>query len=205
MEMIFIRKLFQNNTALWWASYVFHLGIYILVAWTVLLIIAALWPVQWLVYLSSFCGGLGLSLATVGTVALLVRRLASATNRAYTTPQEYFNLLLILFVLVTGIISWGFFVDPIEVTSSLFALKDPWLAPLVIVHLIALGFMLIYIPLSKMSHYVGKFFAFHKVLWDNDPNHQGSQVNEQLRVAASKTTQTVWSAPHVYPDEPREQ
>jgi len=201
-EMLLIRKLFQNNRSLWWISYVFHVGIYVMFAWTILLLLATLWPHAVFVAFVSFIGGFGFALATVGAIGLLVRRVLDSTLKAYTTPQEYFNIILILLVLVTGIISWGAVSSPFEVALGLLTFSGLELAPLVIVHLILLGVMLIYIPVSKMSHYVGKFFAFHKVLWDNDPNQQGSQVNERLKKAASAapaTTQAGWSASHISP------
>ena len=201
LEMVFIRKLFQHQRSLWWASYVFHLGIYVMAGWTVLLLLAALLPVTPLVVFTIVVGGVGFVLATLGSLLLLIRRLTDSTLRAYTTPQEFFNLLLILVVLITGIMSWSA-VSPIEVVASLFSpLSSVALSPLIITHIILLGLMFIYIPVSKMSHYVGKFFAFHKVLWDNDPNFQGNDVDERLRQASSRTPQQCWSAPHINPND----
>ena len=206
IEMLFIRKLFKNQKSLWWASYIFHLGIYVMFAWTLLLLFATIFPFSWLVTLTSAVGLLGFLLAPIGTILILVRRIFDATLRSHTTPLEYFNIILILFVLVTGLLSWFDVASPFDVARDLlpfggsFAYGCQALAPIVAVHLVALGIMLIYIPLSKMSHYVGKFFAFHKVLWDNDPNQQGSQVNERIKKASSQPQQVTWSAPHIKTD-----
>ena len=195
-EMLFIRKLFWNNRTLWWASYLFHLGIYALFAWTVLLLLATLWPFSALIVLALIALVLGFILATVGAILLLLRRILDTTLRSYTTALEYGNLLLILAVLITGLLSWTFITSPFQVASNLLFFGGLALQPLVIAHLILLSLMLIYIPLSKMSHYVGKFFAFHKVLWDNDPNRQGSEVNERVKKAAmTKTPSDASSAP----------
>lgn len=204
LEMLFIRKLFENQRSLWWASYLFHIGIYAMFVWTVVLLLATIWPVSPLILGASVVGVIGFALSTVGAVLLLIRRIFTTTLRNYTTAQEYFNLFLILFALVTGIISWLFFASPFDTAASLLSLSNQPLSALVCVHLIALSVMFVYIPLSKMSHYVGKFFAFHKVLWDNDPNHQGNTVNKQLKESASRTAQSSWQAPHVNPDDPTE-
>lgn len=200
MEMLFIKKLFRYQRSFWWASYAFHLGIYCMVAWSVLLILATLWPLEWLVLLASIVAIIGFALTTCGALALLIRRIVNPTLRHYTTPEEFFNLSLILFVLISGIICWTAIASPYEVAALLFGQSgtDPAiLSPLVVVHLIALAIMIVYIPASKMSHYVGKFFAFHKVLWDNDPNHKGSKVNEQLVRQSKGAKPATWAAPHI--------
>lgn len=201
-EMLFIRKLFVHQRSLWWASYAFHLGIYFMAAWTVLLLVASIWPETWLIVVTSIVGVIGFTLATLGALLLLIRRIANKTFRAYTTPQEYFNLSLILFVLITGIISWLFVASPFMVAMVVVHGVALPLPAIVVVHIIAVGVMLIYIPIGKMSHYVGKFFAFHKVLWDNDPNTQGSEVNRRLKKNADEPVKHTWQAPHVNPGSP---
>ena len=41
-EMLFMIRLFENNRRLWWVSYPFHGGIYLILAWFALLVIGAL-------------------------------------------------------------------------------------------------------------------------------------------------------------------
>jgi nitrate reductase gamma subunit len=197
MEMIFIRKLFQNQRSLWWASYTFHLGIYVMFAWTLLLILNAYWAPAPLTALAQIVGVVGFGLATLGSLLLIMRRLFDATLRKYTTPQEYFNILFIFCVLATGIAAWTLAASPYEIAVDILHFRWLGFPTLVGLHLILLGIMLIYIPLSKMSHYVGKYFAFHKVLWDNDPNQTGSKVNQKLKDSSTRLPQTTWSAPHI--------
>ena len=119
--------------------------------------------------------------------------------KKYTTPQEYFNLSLILAVLVTGIYAWGsmtsFQVQ--QTVSQLLSFQAPNVGPALTIHLLLLGLMFIYIPLSKMNHYIGKYFTFHKILWENDPNLPGSQIEKDLQKAAANPPKTKWSAPHI--------
>ena len=200
-EMLFIQKLFKNNRGLWWMSYSFHLGIYLLFAWTILLLPVGILKPATLNLFATAVGTSGFALATLGAAILLLRRICDRTLRAYTTLQEYFNLGLILCVLVTGIVSWTTLSSPYAVAEGMLHFSSQALPPFVNFHLILLGLMLIYIPASKMSHYVGKFFAFHKVLWDNDPVFQGNDVDERLRQASSRTPQQCWSAPHINPND----
>lgn len=212
-EMLFIKKLFDNQRPFWWISYALHLGIYCLIGWTLLLVVGAITEFAgvtvsatfsvWgslIYYATSLFGWVGFLLVAVGTVSLILRRLTDSGLNKYTTPQEYFNLLLIFVVVVTGIAVWG--AEPslslargaMEKVLSLHALNA---GPPLTIHLILLGIMLVYIPMSKMSHYVGKYFTFHKVLWENEPNLPGSKITEEMKMAAKKKPQNSWSAPHI--------
>jgi len=198
MEMLFIKKLFENQRKLWWASYSFHLGIYFLFAWTILLVISIAWPVIFVQYITTAIGIIGFILASVGNVVLLMHRLLESDLKKYTTPQEYFNLILILAVLLSGIYAWSSNVAQVSQTvGQLISFQALDVGTALTVHLVLLGLMFFYIPLSKMNHYVGKYFTFHKVLWENDPNLPGSKVEKDLQEAASHPPKTKWAAPHI--------
>lgn len=212
-EMLFIKKLFDNQRPLWWISYALHLGIYLLIAWTLLLVVGAVtllgggqvsasagvWG-SLVFYLSALTGLLGLILATLGSGMLLLKRLFDDTLRKYTTPQEYFNLILLYSAVVTGIFVWAndlSFHSAREITANLITFNPFPASTLFVVHLVLLLIMFTYIPLSKMSHYVGKYFTFHKVLWENDPNLKGSEMEDKIKQATSYRPTNSWSAPHI--------
>jgi len=212
-EILFIKKLFQNQKSLWWLSYSLHLGIYFIIAWTVILVAAAatqlaggtvaadggLWGTL-LYYVTPLVGWVGFFLASFGAISLLLRRVVDPILKKYTTPQEYFNLLLLFVVTLTGILVWS---SDITMSNARYAMANVLSFqplngdPLLTIHIILAGIMLIYIPMSKMSHYVGKFFSFHMVIWDNDPNVAGSKVEEKIKQAAQYRPQNKWSAPHI--------
>lgn len=200
-EMLFIRKLFVSQRSLWGPSMLFHGGIYVMMAWSVLLIISGLTQVDWVCAVVNFIGIVGFACATIGAAWLLIKRLTEVDFRNYTTPQEYFNLILILVVLVTGIYCWtaaGY--SPNEVAGMLFGtVPAKELSGIVVFHLILMGLLMIYIPVSKMGHYAGKFFAFRSVFWNNDPNLAGSVVDQKMRAAAAQPVTTKWGAPHINP------
>ncbi|RDB61489.1 nitrate reductase gamma subunit [Gordonibacter sp. 28C] len=193
-EMLFIKKLFVHQRTLWWASYSMHLGIYVMLGWSVLLLISVAWHPAWYVAAVFAIGVVGFVLATVGCLLLLVRRVSDRVLAKYTTPLEYFNIVLLLVVLLTGAYSWLFVASPFTVAAQVFTLSAANLPVIVLVHFVLLGIMFLYIPLSKMSHYVGKFFCFHKVLWDNDPNLKGSAVERRFEDAAEQPVTSPWSA-----------
>lgn len=213
-EMLFIKKLFENQRPFWWISYALHLGIYFIMAWTILLVAGAIFELNGIAvaagssnilgllvfYLSVLTGYVGLALAAFGSGMLFLRRAFDNTLKKYTTPQEYFNLLLIFAALITGIFTWGndlTFGYAREVTANLVTFTPFAAGGMLTLHIILVGIMLIYIPISKMSHYVGKYFTFHKVLWDNNPNLKGSSIEQQVKNASTFRPTTTWSAPHI--------
>lgn len=193
-EMLFIKKLYVNQRALWVGSFAMHMGFYVLFGWSILLLISVLWHPDFFVTGTWIVGAVGFALGLLGTVILLVRRTTDRVLVKYTTPLEYVNLVLLLSVLLTGAYVWMFEASPFVVAERVLTLQAEGLPPIIVVHLVLLGIAFLYIPLSKMSHYVGKFFAFHKVLWDNDPNLPGSDVERRLQQAAARPAQTGWSA-----------
>lgn len=215
MEMLFIKKLFVNQNSLWWVSYSLHLGMYAAIAWSVLCLIGAFLTggvlgaaVSFLIILAGIIAGV---LMTVGCIGLLFKRIFISEYSRYTTPQEYFNLVILLATSAAGLVCWlndktfefgkaiahGMFtfsaVDPAVVTPALY------------VFVLLLAFISFYIPLTKLSHYVGKYYTFHSVIWDNRPNLPGSDVEANIIAAANKPKNPnalKWEAPHAQPPQP---
>jgi nitrate reductase gamma subunit len=219
-EMLFIKKLFVNQRRLWWISYSLHLGIYLLFLGTVFLLVGAVtelaglpvtagagvnahwWAV--LVYYGAIAPGFaGALLASFGSAGLFLRRVFDKTMSKYTTLQEYFNLLFIFGVLVSGVFAWSI-TDPAlnygrDIVKGLLTFSPIQAGTAMTVHIVLLGLLLIYIPQTKMSHYVGKYFSFHKVLWENEPNLRNSKMEAKIKKALSYKPKTSWSAPHIKP------
>ncbi|MBQ9020538.1 MAG: respiratory nitrate reductase subunit gamma [Eggerthellaceae bacterium] len=198
-EMFFIRKLFMNQPSLWVPSMLFHGGIYFMMLFSVLLLIAAFVASPVLETITTVVGVIGFCCALLGCLLLLIRRLTDASLAAYTTPIEYFNLILIAAVLITGIISWLSAANVFEVARSIVTFNFAELPGIVVLHLILLGIMMLYIPASKMGHYAGKFFTFHSVLWNNEPNLPGNAVNSAVKASNAAGATVKWSAPHASP------
>lgn len=212
-EMLFIKKLFDNQRPLWWLSYAMHLGIYLLIAWALLLCLGGLtvnaggqvapgqgmWS-SFLFYLTLLTGAAGGLLVAFGSLSLLIKRCADSSLRIYSNPQDYFNLLLIFVVAATGLGLWVH--DPVfagarQMAAALLRFEPLALKGLMAVHVVLLGLLLLYIPTSKMSHYVGKYFSFHKVLWDNEPNLPHSAIMKAVEEGQQYKPSTTWSAPHI--------
>lgn len=207
-EMLFIKRVFKYNRRMWYLTYSFHLGIYLLLIWFALLFIESLLflygglslatsPLGDLITIAGWAGAI---LCLIGTIGLLVNR-AVTDLRYYSTSADYLNILFILLVLLTGILAWSadfnFYTARLYVASlvSFGYYGIPDLSFPILLHLVLLELLVIYIPFSKMYHFLGKFFTYHKVLWDDALNARGSKL--ELKVKDVLKLRVPWSAPHV--------
>ena len=208
MEMLFIKRVFEYKRSLWWMTFPFHFGIYLILVWFALLFVnsiaglAGFSTVKSVINpLIAFVGPLGMILLTFGCLGLLFRRLYDKGMRYYSAPVDYFNLIFILAVVVTGLAAWRIDAD-FEIAksfmTSLVTLSTPPALPAqVVAHVTLLSLLVAYIPATKMTHFVGKYFTYHKVLWEDVPNLAGTPLREKVREVLSY--RVAWSAPHVRP------
>jgi nitrate reductase gamma subunit len=208
-EMLFLKRAYIYKRKLWYFTYPFHAGIYLILVWFALLFIGALMGVLgfsdgWFTairYLTVAVGGLGIVVTTVGCVGTILIRLSDYGMRTYSAPIDYFNLLFILAVLLTGAYAWQFdpkFLIAREYMASLISfgsIQQPDLNTPILIHLILLELLFIYIPFTKMTHFIGKYFTFHKVLWDDEPNLKGSEIERKVKEVLNYRVS--WSAPHI--------
>ena len=207
VEMLFIKKLFVNQNNFWWLAYSLHLGMYVAIAWSVLMLFGAFLPEGFLytaaVLLGTVCGIAAGVLMTVGCIGLLCKRLFVKEFKNYTTPQEYFNLIALMAVSVSGLLVWlgdMKFEFGRNIARAMFTFSPiADVTPMLTVFIVLLAFISVYIPLTKLSHYVGKYYTFHKVIWDNEPNLPGSKVEANILASQAKPKDPnalKWGAPH---------
>lgn len=207
-EMLLLAGLRQHNRRLWYRSYPFHLGLYLISAAALLLAAGALLDVAGVPFgagvagaVGAACavlGGAGVVLGTGGALALLQARLTDPKLAAYAAPADYFNLALFSGVLpLTGL---GFLLEPAPalLVASRVARFDAAapLHPVLAAGLALAALTAAYVPLTHMSHFVGKWFTYHNVRWDDGP------AGERVRAKMTEylTYRPTWSAPHVQAD-----
>lgn len=186
----------HNPYRLWPWSLALHWGIYLLLLWIGLLAAANWLPA--LVGPAVGVGGVALALGTVGAGGLIIKR---ATHRAlalYTAPVDYFNLAFLAAIFGLGLASW--LIDPRlaqhrAYLAGLLSFRPTPLAPLVLAFFFLLQSFAIYMPLSKLIHYVMKHFTFHETLWDDAFQAPGSRRSRQ--VARQLALPVTWAGPHI--------
>ena len=209
-EIFFIRTLYHNNRGLWYFSWPFHLGLYSL-ATLGLLIIAGIVVQSGGVDASSvsrkvismltvLSGAMGWVLGSVGALGLLLMRTLKIEYRRFSVRADYFNLLLLLAVFLSGLAAWltvdRSFSQLREFAGTIITFRFSAELPAAVhFELIFAGLFLIYLPFSNMTHFVAKFFTFHRVRWDDKPNKAGGKIESQ--VIESLSGPLSWSAKHM--------
>ena len=214
-ELFLFTLYYHLNRKYWYLVYPFHLGIFLLLAWLTLLLIGAITLIfgvevsgvstnAWgnLIYvLTVITGVAGFSIISLSCLGLLLKRSVEKTLKLYTTRVDYFNLAFIFLITLSGLIAWfsfdqGFATNR-EFTKSLLTLSPlSSINPLIYVHIILTCLFIIYMPFTGMMHFVAKYFTFHKVRWDDEPN-LGGRYSEKVKHLLKQPT--TWSADHINP------
>lgn len=213
-EMLFLKRVYTYNRPLWYITFLFHGGIYMILLWFASLLVYGILTtyisemvarIIMLDRLIQVFGYIGIFASTIGVIGLLIKRVTDKSMREYSSKIDYFNLIFIMAVLLTGLIALS--VDPyfslartyMVMIVSFQMIQLPELPPVTILHIILLQLLWIYIPYSKMSHFLGKWFTYHKILWDDEPNIRGSRIEYRVKEIV-RGYKIPWSGPHVKKD-----
>jgi len=212
-EIIFFREYFRSNRRYWSVVYPFHLGLFLLVAWEVTLLAGSILTLnglsvsanatnswlQFTYYCTLISGVAAFILGIFGTAGLLVKRTLNENLRNYTAPIDYFNLAGILLIFLTGLLFW-IIEDPSFSAArgfiqGLITFKPSAIGPLMTINIVLSVLFLAYMPFTRMVHYVAKYFTYHKVRWDDEPNKPGGGLEKKLQSLLDQPAG--WSAPHI--------
>jgi nitrate reductase gamma subunit len=212
-EILWLRGVWQHNRGLWPLSFSLHAGMYLLSGMLLLLLLTAvlslaespLYILHAFPRVASLLALAGYLLGGVGAIGLVLRRALDPNLRPFNTISRYANLLFLAAVFVSGGYAWMVLGDSTPALSrflkELITLDSAVTVafPLAAHILISLLFIL-YLPLTDMIHFVAKFFMFHRVRWDDEP--QGRRVEREVSVLLAQPI--AWSAPHVGADGERD-
>ena len=210
-EIVFLHALREHNRCLWYRSFPFHFGLYLLIGAILAVLVEAAMLIATgaalpgatgtvLSALRTWTGAAGLALTLGGAIALFVYRHTSPDLRTSTTPGDLFNLLF--FAAALGLVAAGMITAPAG-SPGLAAIASgvlTWDLTLQVPGLLAAGLvtaalLAAYIPLTHMSHFIGKYFTYHAVRWDDRPMAGNRRIAAAL--AESLTYRSRWSAGHV--------
>lgn len=202
-EMLFLKGLWEFNRPMWFVSFPFHFGLYLLAACGVLLGCAAAAPPAWLAPLHTayaICGITGALLSLAGAIGLLIRRIAKRELRQYSSPGDYLNLGLFVATLTLLVAGEGSRAasspGPLAILRGASRFDTALQAPVLLSAGMALGALLLaYIPMTHMAHFIAKYFTYHRVRWDERANVAGGSI--QKRMAEYLMYRPTWSAPHI--------
>ncbi len=198
-EIMLLEGVRENNRRLWWGSFPFHWGLYLLVVTTFGLAVEAVGlGFGYLVPVLTVTGAIGGVLTALGALVLLVMRSTEAKLRPYTTTADRANLVVLaafggLSVLVAV---WAPGMRAVVgqlrtvLTFQASAIDPLWAAQMAVGSL-----FLLYLPATRMVHFFAKYFTYHKVRWDDQPLAENAKM--ATRVHAALNFGVDWSADHV--------
>ncbi|MGE5113981.1 MAG: respiratory nitrate reductase subunit gamma [Acidobacteriaceae bacterium] len=196
-EIFLLKTVRQSNRALWWRSLLFHSGLFLVITSLAFGVLEVLRPLPLVAVLGSVFGYVGLYAMLTGAIALLWRRVSDRDLRDYTYGADIGHLVLISLA-AGSLIAGALRPDAPSAVQMIQAvvLFDTrlYLPPLLAGGLFMCAALLAYIPFSRMAHFIGKYFAFHAVRWDDEPN-RGGKVSVAL--AANLQFSPNWSAEHI--------
>ena len=216
-EILFLVALREHNKKLWTRSFPFHFGLYLVGGVTALMLVGGLVggyfpagiaaPIGKIIsLLVPFLGGAGLVLGIIGAIGLFLRR-RGRELRDYTAPADLFNLVFFMAAFGVALVNFvGFDRDFSMVETFIANLVTFNLAPigegaggmLLALSVVLLALLVAYIPTTHMSHFIGKYFAYHSIRWSDEPNLAGGTQEETIHELLSRPV--TWSAPHIKAD-----
>ena len=212
-EIIFLKGVFHNKKTLWYFTFPFHFGLYVTIGWLLLLLLGAILQLVG-VEVSSKAGGIGaiihiitipagyigLFLAGLGALGLLFWRLGDKEQRRFNAPIDYFNLVFFVVVVSVTLVSQlgsdpSFQYTRSYVTSLVSFSHATIPSALFATELVLISLIILYIPLTRMSHFVAKYFLYHAVRWNDEPNPKGSKIEKRIMELLGRPVG--WSAGHI--------
>jgi len=162
-EMFTFETLYKFNRRLWIGSFAMHVAM----AGSVLFFILYLsgWSTKFMVQVC-------LCVIVTASIYIIGLRICDKNLRALSNFEEFFNLAFLAGVAASG---FAASVPHIPLSFRLYFLGlmefRPNVSFLSTVHLLAVflgGLFLIYLPWSKMVHYISKYFTYHHINWQKE-------------------------------------
>jgi len=213
-EIFFLKGVYHHNKRLWYYTFPFHVGLYLitgtifLIIFSVVLDISSSSDIFWqnnigeyiLFYSINAAGYAGMVLAFFGCLGLILERLTERKYRFYNAPMDFINLFFIMTLLITAMFS-------IDSSNSSFILYKIYFRnlctlnftviakPVFLVHITLVSVFLLYFPVTRMKHIFAKYFTYHRVRWEDNPNVRGGKLENKIRKSLDFNVN--WSAPHI--------
>lgn len=213
-EIFFLKGVYKNNKRLWYFSFPFHLGLYFTVGTftlnviTVLLDMTGALDIFWQTNLAEnilnnaiiIMGYLGLVLTFGGSIGLIIERVTDKKFKFYNMPMDFINLTFILILSISMLLTISFsnsnfILYKIYIRNLLTFNFTAIAKPMFSVHIVLVALFLFYFPLTRMMHFFAKYFTYHEVRWEDNPNFKGGKLEAKIKQALNYGVS--WDAPHV--------
>ncbi|MBT2988473.1 MAG: nitrate reductase [gamma proteobacterium symbiont of Ctena orbiculata] len=161
-EVVLFESLFKSTKWTWIFSWMFHMGLFLVLARHVRYFIDPVWlPIQ----LIQPFGKYAAFAMIVGLAGLLIRRIFVDRVRYISSPSDFLWLLLLLVIGLSGAtMTFLVHTDVVAVKEFFtgfwtFSGGDLPMDPLLLVHLTLVAVLMLLLPFSKLLHIPGVFFS----------------------------------------------
>ncbi|MFW5663163.1 MAG: respiratory nitrate reductase subunit gamma [Bacteroidota bacterium] len=210
-EILLLKGVWEHNRNLWWGSFPLHFGLYLLIGTIVIFAVNAILiatgmsfaELSWLSTTGTAIFWTGCGIGLLGSFILLIKRIFDPALSNFSTPSHYFNIFILGSIYLTGII-WAA-ADPLFSMNIVSFYKGiitfsalgeiPTIAYL---HIGISVFFIFYLPMTHMTHFFTKYFTYHNVRWEDEPNMPDSKFRKKLEQQLNYPVS--WSAPHIGAD-----
>jgi nitrate reductase gamma subunit len=210
---LFFGEYFRKVRGYWVGLYPWHTGFYLIVLFDGLTMLGGILLLTTGITISGTAGGFGtffyyltlvvavVSFITgiIGSIILLIKRLADRDLKNYASPINYVNYVFFLLVFVSGLVSWAFFDFTFngyrEFWAGVFSYNYAAVDAATLAHILLFSLFLVYLPFTRSTHYITKMLAFFSVRWDDRPNMRGGELENQVKRQLGLPV--TWSAAHV--------
>ena len=198
-EVVYLKRVREfNKYGLWAISLAMHWGLYLGALTIVLLVAENIFGTTF--FFTPWVGGIAFAIGALGSLGIIAKRLTNAELGLYTVPADLFNLGWIAALFILGII--GGLLDPSlagyrAYIASVLTFKPMPVPAIVLLHFAALELFLIYMPFTKIIHYIGKYFTFEQTLWDDAFKTKNSDADKKVQQQLGYGM--TWNAPHIVP------
>lgn len=211
-EILLLKAVWEYNRPLWYVTFPFHFGLYLVMAFMGLvavgaiarlagIVTAASTPLQSALFaLTNFIGPLGFVLVIIGATGLIYKRMTDPGLKNYATVEHFFNLILFIATMCVATLTW-LFVDPgfniaRTFTANLIGFNFAATgSALFTLQVLLAAFTIAYIPMTHMSHFFMKYFLYHDIRWGDEPNINTPKTDKQIGVVLNYPVS--WSASHI--------
>ena len=209
-EVLCLHATFEHNLPLWFRTYPFHFGIYLLIGGVFMTLITAIAQIGGLPASNGFIVFLGNVVNVVsvlgmlgivgGGVGLIHRRVTDSGLKKYTTNEHYLNLGVFILYALVGLGVWA-------TNPSFFELSRLFMVNLLTFKFAALpstgfalhlliGFaLMVWIPMTHMGHILMKYFTYHDIRWGDTPTNYCPKIQKEIGEVLHYPVS--WSAQHI--------
>ena len=210
-EIFLLQGIWEHNRKMWLWSFFMHHGVYWLAGMAGLMILNTVLGFFGVVesglnsiinILAPIVGYVGYIVGTVGTLGMLGLRLFAKRLNKMNSVATYFNLIFLLAIFATGLINAAAnpsaFGEIGAFIAGLFGAGFAGVSTMLTAHLTIAVLFVLYLPFTHMTHFFTKYFTYHSVRWNDEPNLPGGEmekkIGEQLNYIPT------WSAKHIGAD-----